>query len=156
MEGITVEIADHPITGHKRKVLIDGLEIRWSRETIELESICTFYENIAGAYGEAVSIPQPIVIKRILVARTANGKVVFVDNRTGATVLRKERPTGVEDEVEEYWVLESDEVTEVPLEFVQKLFFFLENIVRNHPTVVGQLLQQFINDEVKYGSYDQI
>lgn len=175
MEGIVVEISDHPTVGnsngnYKRKVLIDGLTVKWSAETIDITTICTYYENNLGAYGEPVSVPVPIVINRPLVARTAGGKVVFVNSLTGSPVIRKirqvEEPIPLEEQVEggpttrmvdeEYWVLESDDVTEIPLVNVQTLFAYLENILRNQPTIVGTMMTQFVQAEVAYGTYDRV
>jgi hypothetical protein len=160
MQGAIVEIADHPVTGHKRKVQIHGLGISWDNEVIGLETSCTYYENDNGNFGEPVSIPQPIVIKKTLVAQTS-GKVVWVDKTQGVAIVKKVRniPSEIEGESdiqEEYFVLEGDGVTEVPKENAQELFFFLANIMRTQPVVHEAVLVQFVLDEVHYGTFDMV
>jgi hypothetical protein len=159
VEGIIIEIADHPITGDKRKVEITGLGINFPNEVIGLETICRYYKNVGGTYGDLVTIPQPIVIQKTLTATTSGERVVFVKADTGDAVIQKSRNildgNGEVIGQEEYWVLKSDEIVEVPAENVTKLFWFLINILKTQSIVLEQIMIQFVVAEVPLGTYDQ-
>lgn len=170
MQGIIVEIPDHPITGHKRKVEIVGLGINFNNEVVGLETVCRYYENIDGEYGPEVSIPVPIKIEKTLVAVTSGPRVVYVHKETGEAVIKRtreievlipeeEREEGGPEtrmETEEYWVLEKVEPEEeVPAEMVIELFYHLNDIINQSPVVVAQLMAKFVQDEVWYGTYDK-
>lgn len=165
MEGIVVEISNHPTAGdangnYKRKVEVTGLLVDFKSEVIALETVCTYYENIAEAYGNPVSIPQPIKFTKRLTAITNGEKVVWVTALAGDTyaagdaVVRK--TIIIDGDSEERWVLKSDEVTEVPAAQVMKLFDFLVVILKTQPIVLEQIMTQFVVDEVPLGTYDKV
>jgi hypothetical protein len=151
MEGIIVEIADHPVTGHKRKVEVTGLGINFTNEVIGLETVCRYYENVGGAYGELVSTPQPIKISKTLIAETTGENVAFAKVDTGESVIHKYR-----DSQKEYWVLRSDETIEVPAENVTKMFLYLINILKTQSIVLEKIMIQFVVAEALVGSYDKV
>lgn len=172
MQGIVVEIADHP-KGYKRKVEILGRSIDFETERLELRTRCTFYENDNGDYGDPVSDPAPIVIDRALVAESRQNQFVSAAHG-GAPVTRMSREIEVDIpenelveggpttrmESEEYWILastaEQEEPTEVPLENVMRLFYFLVHIEKNVPVVNGNMYRDYVLAEVAYGTYDKV
>lgn len=170
MEGIIVEIADHPKTGHKRKVEVVGLGINFNNEIVGLETVCRYYENVNGAYGQLVDEPVAITIRKTLVAVTQGERVVYVQKETGEPVVKKIRmvsvPIPAEEQEEggpttrmvsqEYWALEKlTPETEVSEEMVTKLFYHLDTIMKTNPVIIAQLMAKFVQDEVWYGTYDK-
>lgn len=167
---LVFEIPDHPTTGHKRKVEMVRLEIDPSTREIFMSTRCVFYDNVNGEYGDPVTIPMPLEIGRLLTAADRGPKVMFVQKSTAKTVTLKQRHVEVpipEDEqeeggpttktkVEEYWVLLEDESIEVPTEDVTTLYRYLMNILINESVNVRELIEFFILDEVKLGTYDAV
>lgn len=152
MQGIIVTIPDHPTEGHKIEVEAKGYEFSWENESITVHTECRYYQNINGEKGPLVDNPTKIVFSRPLVADTKKDQ--FVDARTGAELKRMSRT--VNEVEEEYWVLASDEATEVPLAYVQRMFMFFENIVRNVEAKNGDLLINYILAEIPRGTWYQV
>lgn len=177
MEGIIVEIPDHPKTGQKIKVEVKGFSFDWDTEEVNVRTEIRYYENVGGSYGDLVVEPTKIVFSRSLVASTTKDQ--FVDSRTGQDLVRKFRdvqvesgeyePIPVEEQVpdgpterpimetvsEEYWVYKSDDITEVPLEFVIRMFNFFEALVSNSAIIVKNLLISYVQAEIAYGTFYQ-
>lgn len=139
MEGILVDISDHPILPIKRKIEVRGFMPSWPDENVRVFLMVKHYiKNTDNSYGEAI------------VTKSINDYEDFMV----ASNIRKVDPTDgmecIEEIVDEniiYKRLDTQTIVNSPI----GQFSFFDYIIRTTPVQIGQMLTNFvlIDDQIK-------
>lgn len=137
MEGILVNISDHPILPFKRKIENIGFKPWWPSETLEVFLMVKHYiKNEDGSYGDEIISPSVVSYEDRLTA----SNVRKVDPVDGMEVYSEVLNQGTEQEETIWKRLDTNAVVESPI----GQFDFFDLIIKNQPVLVGAMLSHFI------------
>ena len=152
MQGILVNISDHPTLPLKRKQEVFCFKTHWVEETVEVFLRLHHYQNNNGEYGDEITSPSIANYESKLTASNVrkvdptNGLECYSEIVQQATEPTEENPEGTPEIVVYKRITDNVEVVN-PI----GQFDFFNLVIRNQPVSVGQMLTNFvqIDDQVK-------